>query len=266
MNMLSRSWRTFAFGFCFAMFGLGGLAIRGIVFPGMLLLPRRIEREKFAKNFISHAMATFVWLMKVTGAIRFTVHGAEKLNRPGLLILANHPSLIDVVILMALTKRPDCVVKASLWSNPFTAGPVRVAGYISNASGPGLVADAIESIGRGNNLIVFPEGTRTGPLGDMSFQRGAANIAVRGNIAITPVVITVSEKTLTKSSKWYRPPPTKPHFSIHVLDDVAVAPLITGKGEPALQARWLTAWLEQFFSREIAQHGPTGRRDQNADY
>ncbi len=259
MSELTRSVRACKFGFCFAMFGLGGLLIRGIVFPGMMLVPRGERREQLAKNLIGRAMALFVWLMRVTGAVSVSVKGAEKLDREGLLILANHPSLIDVVILMSLITRPDCIVKAALWRNPFTAGPVRVAGYISNATGPELVNDAIDSLARGNNLIVFPEGTRTGPAGDMQFQRGAANIAVRGKRAVTPVVITVSEQTLTKSSKWYRPPARKPHFCIHVLDDVAVEPLIAGHGEPAMQARWLTTWLEQFFEREIARHGPTGQ-------
>ncbi|GGP26729.1 lysophospholipid acyltransferase family protein [Silvimonas amylolytica] len=258
-NALARWWRAALFGFCFAMFGLGGLLIGLTLFPLSLLLPRSAWREKTAKHFIRGATGLFVWLMQVTGAMSLTVHGAEKLDREGLLVLANHPSLIDVVILMSLIPRPDCVVKAALWRNPVTGGPVRMAGYISNATGPELVADAVGSMERGNNLIVFPEGTRTVPGDEMRFQRGAANIAVRGQRVITPVVITVSEQTLTKGSKWYRPPAHRPHFYIEVLDDVAVEPLVAGTGEPALQARWLTTWLEQFFKREIARYGPADR-------
>ena len=262
MDLLLQTFRACISGFCFAMFGVGGLAIRGIVFPSLMLVPRGPTRERVAKNFIHQAMATFVWLMQVTRAIQVTVYGLEKLDREGLLILPNHPSLIDVVILMSIIRRPDCVVKAALWHNPFTAGPVRAAGYISNSSGSELVAAATESVARGNNLIIFPEGTRTGADGQMQFQRGAANVAVRGKIAITPVIITVSERTLTKNSKWYKPPVRKPHFRVYVLDDIAVAPLIADKGAAPMQARWLTTWLEQFFSREIARHGTTiSRRD-----
>ncbi|GGP21760.1 lysophospholipid acyltransferase family protein [Silvimonas iriomotensis] len=258
-NALSRWWRAAVFGLCFALFGLGCALIGLFLWPLSLLLPRHGWREKTAKNFIRRAIGLFVWIMQMTGAMNLTVQGAEKLQREGLLVLANHPSLIDVVILMSLIPRPDCVVKAALWRNPVTAGPVRLAGYISNATGPQLVADAVSSMERGNNLIVFPEGTRTVPGGDMRFQRGAANIAVRGQRLITPVVITVSEQTLTKGSKWYRPPPRRPHFHVEVLDDVAVGTLVAGTEEPALQARWLTTWLEQFFKREITGYGPADR-------
>jgi hypothetical protein len=41
------------------------------------------------------------------------------------MIIANHPSLIDVVFLIGLVRQANCVVKQSLWENPFTRGPVR---------------------------------------------------------------------------------------------------------------------------------------------
>lgn len=47
------------------------------------------------------------------------------LERQGLLILANHPTLIDTVFLMAFVKHADCIVNNNLWRNPFTGGPVR---------------------------------------------------------------------------------------------------------------------------------------------
>src|SRR5947209_5702796 len=84
------------------------------------------------------------------------------------------------VFLMAFVKRADCIVKSQLWHNPFTGGPIRAAAYISSAHGPELVNACIASLRAGNNLIIFPEGTRTPAAGPVALQRGAAHIAVRG--------------------------------------------------------------------------------------
>ncbi|WP_432722069.1 lysophospholipid acyltransferase family protein [Jeongeupia wiesaeckerbachi] len=247
MNALNRVWRIGATGFCFAVFGLGGLVILCLLLPLLQLLPGKTRRLHAAKNTLHYGMRLFSGLMALVGVISYEVRGAEKLRRNGLFVLANHPSLIDVVLLMSLVRRPDCVVKAALWDNPFTCGPVRFAGFISNASGPGVVDDCVASVRAGNNLIVFPEGTRSVPGQPLVLQRGAANIAVRGPLAITPVSISVSEPMLTKGSKWYRVPQRKPHFILTVHDDVHPDQLFDQ--EPALAARRLTDWLTQFFTR-----------------
>ena len=94
-------------------------------------------------------------------------------------MLANHPSLIDVVVLISIIPNADCVVKAHLFKNPFLRGVVKNTGYISNADPEGLLVDCKKSLAAGNNLIIFPEGTRTKVGQAVKFQRGAANIALR---------------------------------------------------------------------------------------
>ena len=255
MRNFSQLWRVFATGFCFVMFGVGGLGIAGAALPLLILVPGKHRRQYLGRELVHWSFKLHVALMCVTGAIGCVVHGREKLARGGLLILANHPSLIDVVMLMSLVHRPDCIVKAALWRNPFTWGPVSLTGFISNASGPELVEAGIASVRNGNNLIIFPEGTRTVP-GQLSvFQRGAANIACRGDLAITPVIITCSETFLTKGQPWYKVPPHKPIFELTVLDDLPPASQITGSDEPARQARRLTEHLENYFYTEVEHHG-----------
>ncbi|WP_245395071.1 hypothetical protein [methane-oxidizing endosymbiont of Gigantopelta aegis] len=43
---------------------------------------------------------------------------SDKLNRPGQLIVANHPTLIDIVFLISRIPYACCIVKDSLWHNP----------------------------------------------------------------------------------------------------------------------------------------------------
>jgi 1-acyl-sn-glycerol-3-phosphate acyltransferase len=253
---IDRAYRTCATGFCFAAFGVGGLAIAGLVLPLLLLIPGAERRHRLARFLVQQLFRGFVALMIATGVLRLRIHGAERLRGRGQFILANHPSLIDVVILMSLVTQPDCIVKSQLWRNPFTWGAVRVAGFIDNQTGPELVEAAVRSLRAGHNLIVFPEGTRTRPGAPLHFLRGAANIAARGRVDITPVIFTVSEPTLTKGYPWYQVPRRRPQFSVYVLPVLAIDPLLESEPEHAHRARWLTDWLEKFFTMETERHGP----------
>lgn len=249
LEKLERGWRVLATGISFTTFGLGGLALRLFYFPLLQLLVREPMRQRrLARLAVHHSFRFFIELMRVLGVLRYRIEGVEKLSRSGLLILANHPTLIDVVFLVSLVPNADCVVKASLARNPFTRGPIQATGYLCNDSGPGLVQDCIASVKAGNNLILFPEGTRTPVDGPMQLQRGAANIAVRGPCDITPVTIRCEPRSLTKGLPWWRVPPTRMNFTITVRDDIAVAPLLAAAGGEARAARQLTAQLHDYFS------------------
>ena len=254
-DLLGRYWRVCATGFSFAMFGIGGLLLRVLVFPVVTLVVReRALRVAVARTIIRWTFRAFVALMRGVGVLRYEIIGLEKLERGGLLILANHPTLIDTVFLMAFVRRANCIVNRQLWNNPFTSGPVRAAGYISNDGGTELVADCIASLRAGNNLIIFPEGTRTPPSGAITLKRGAANIAIRGERPVTPVLIECTPKTLGKGEKWWRVPARHATFRIEVRDDIDVA-RFTGAGTTEVMAvRHLTDHLQQFFTEENRVH------------
>ncbi|MBO9538218.1 lysophospholipid acyltransferase family protein [Herbaspirillum sp.] len=253
---VNRYWRVAATGLSFAVFGLGGLALRLVVFPLLDLAVRdRQRRVLLARSVIRLAFRGFVEMMRLLGVIRYQITGLERLQRKGLLILANHPTLIDTVLLMAFVRHADCIVKNALWRNPFTRGPIRAAGYISNEQGPDLIDDCISSIRDGGNLIIFPEGTRTPLDGNMTFKRGAANVAVRGDCPITPVHIRCTPGTLGKGGKWWDVPETIAHFRIHIGQDIHIGHAIGADApacadNPTLAARQLTTYLQQHFMKE----------------
>lgn len=255
LERLERGWRVIATGISFATFGVGGLALRLLFFPLLSLLVRnKPRRTRLARLAVHHSFRFFVGLMRFLGCLDYRIEGVEKLSRPGLLILANHPTLIDVVFLISLVPNADCVVKASLANNPFMRGPIEATGYLCNDSGPELVEACIASVKAGNNLIIFPEGTRTPESGAMKLQRGAANIAVRGPCDITPVTIRCEPLALTKGRPWWRVSPTRMRFTIVVRDDIPVSSLVEEAHGEALAARHLTARLHDYFSTETQRH------------
>lgn len=256
LERLDRCWRVLATAVSFASFGVGGLLLRVLLFPLLSLVLRKpTVRERVCKEVVRHTFSLFIWWMRTLGVLRYEIRHGERLRRSGLLIVANHPTLIDVVFLIALTPRADCVVKAALARNPFTRGPVRATGYLCNDVGAGLVADCVASLRAGNNLVIFPEGTRTGRHGPLRLQRGAANVAVRGGFAVTPVVIRCEPPTLAKGEKWYRVPARRPHFVIDVREDVPLSDWVEAGADDALAVRQLTRSLSRFFSMEICREG-----------
>ncbi|UUE92323.1 lysophospholipid acyltransferase family protein [Comamonas thiooxydans] len=250
VERLNRCWRVLATGLCFAVFGLGGLVVRCVVYPALLLAVRQPQRRQYlSQALIHHSFRWFVALMRSVGALSYEVLGMERLQRRGLLILANHPSLIDVVFLISFVRHADCIVKAALARNPFTRGPIAAAGFITNNGGAELLDDCLNSLQAGNNLIIFPEGTRTPLQGQVRLQRGAAHVAVKGRIAITPVHIHSSLPMLTKGTPWWQVPQRKPHFTIEVCEDIAVDPFCDTASE-VLAARQVTEHLYEQLFRE----------------
>src|SRR5882724_2698221 len=127
-------WRLVATGLSFALFGLGGLVAGAIVLPVQRLFPGSSEaRRTRARRTVQLGMRAFVGVMRMLGVLTYETRGIERLGRPGQLIVANHPSLIDVVFLLAFAPRATCVVKEALWRNPVTRAAAIEAGYVSNA-------------------------------------------------------------------------------------------------------------------------------------
>jgi 1-acyl-sn-glycerol-3-phosphate acyltransferase len=252
LDRLERGWRVLATGACFATFGAGSLLLGVLVFPLLNTVVRDRERRALlARRVIRATFRYFVWMMRATRVLSVEVEGLERLHGGGRLILANHPTLIDVVLLMALVEQGDCVVKGALSRNPVTRGPVRAAGFVFNDDGgEELVADCLRSVRTGNSLIIFPEGTRSSRTEPMKLQRGAARIAVHGELDITPVRIRCTPATLAKGEKWYQVPARRAHIRISVDEAIAVSPFIAAAPNQALAARHLTRHLTDYFSKE----------------
>jgi 1-acyl-sn-glycerol-3-phosphate acyltransferase len=250
--------RLLGTGLSFVVFGLGGLLLGLVLIPLASLLSRaRDERARRARGLIRAAFRFFIGFMRAVRVLTYEFHGTDGLGRPGQLVLANHPSLIDAVFLLAFTPGAQCIVKAAMLRNPFTRAAVRAAAYISNSPTDEMVLGAAAALERGECLVMFPEGTRTRPGREMVLQKGAANIAVRGARVLTPVRIVVRPSTLTKAEPWYRIPPRRPHWQIRVGPDLDLAPMRSRPSVP-LATRALNAELGRVLAvgAEEAAPGP----------
>lgn len=252
-SLLNYYWRIFATGLCFSTFGVGGLILSVTVFPLLHIMPGSKERKKDRGQVVIHySFRLFLWMMKSVGVLTLTMKGQERLESDEChVIVTNHPTLIDVILVVSQLARVDCIVKNALWYNPFLRGVVRGAGYISNADSQGLIEDCVGSLQSGRSLLVFPEGTRTTPRKPIKFQRGAANVALRSKMNIIPVTIRCIPPSLTKEQKWYQVPRySRMNISIVVGEEIDVAMFASENKNSSLAARRLTEVLQTYFQKE----------------
>jgi len=95
----------------------------------------------------------------------------------GTIFVSNHPSLMDGLMLAATIPRAVCVMRDGLGSHPAFATIARLAGYLPSSGGAALVRAGMRSLARGENLIIFPEGTRSRSDKPGPFKAGFALIA-----------------------------------------------------------------------------------------
>jgi len=251
-------WRLVGTALSFTLFGAAGLVLGLFVFPLSRLLPLGARRRlAWGRATVTLCFYGFIKVMRSLRVLSYEFNGAERLGRPGQLILANHPSLIDVVFLIGFAPRAGCVVKSALWRNPCTAGVVSAAGYIPNTPTDLMIEQASQALQHDRALIMFPEGTRSTPGTRLQFHRGAASVAIRAASFVTPVYITVEPSTLTKAAPWYRIPARRPHFALTVGEDIDLSQF-RRLGAAPLASRALNEALVQRYTQQLA--GATAHR------
>jgi len=189
------------------------------VFPLLALISRNSTRtHERVRAIIHRVFRVFLWFVQAIRLYDVNVDGAESLTTcRGALVVANHPTLLDVVILMALNPNFQCVVKHQLWRNVFLRRVVTAAGYIRNdLSAEEFIEQCAKSFNAGDNLLLFPEGTRTQPGEFPKFFRGFANIALLSKTDILIVVIQCEPVTLTRDKPWYAVSKTRACFRVKV--------------------------------------------------
>ena len=180
-----RSCITLAF---FALFGVGALILSYFVLPF-------VRKKEHALVVVRSVWRIILQGFIITGLIRID---RSALTQPirGAVILANHPSLIDVVILTALLPRTFSVAKSALRKHPFLWIIVRRVFLHDDAV---LIEEAPALLEKGYNILIFPEGTRSpNPTSMHKWHRGGTQLALRTQSPIQPIVLQYDYRMLAK--------------------------------------------------------------------
>jgi 1-acyl-sn-glycerol-3-phosphate acyltransferase len=252
---ISTAWRALRTGVAFAALGLISLWLGAVWLPLRGLWDRRTpEGWRRAQRAIHRAYRLHAGLMKGLGLIEVRFHGFERLSAPGRkLIVANHPSLIDTLLIVSQLPQADCIVGRDYAENFWLRGSVREAEYISNHVGAAeIVRTSVRFLAEDRALLVFPEGTRSPEGGLGRFQRGAAHIALETGLDMLPIYIRVEPPSLMKGQKWYDVPARRPRWTFRVGEPLVAKDYLDGTESSVMAARVLTRALRERFEARSA--------------
>jgi len=230
------------FAYLIAQLGLMSLGWNLVAPLLSLLLPRRTG-ARVGRAAISRIYRTAWATAERLGMMRVDSSALDALrDEPGgLIVAANHPTMLDALVLVARLPRGACIMKAELLRNIFLGTGARLARYIRNDSGRGMVRDAVDCLKEGGQLVLFPEGTRTvrRPVND--FKPGITLIAHLAHVPIQTVLIESDSPYLTKGWPLLRPPPAPVVIRLRLGERFA----------PEADHRTLLRQLKCYFEREV---------------
>jgi 1-acyl-sn-glycerol-3-phosphate acyltransferase len=201
-----------------ALFALGGLEL-SLVSLLFGWLPASDGVERFFQRLIHEHFKFFHQCCAALDLVHVRYHGFDRLADEGVVLAANHVSLIDITCLLARIPEAVCLFKPAIRRNPVLGAAARRAGYLASDLGHDAVRAAAAAVAAGNRLVIFPEGTRHPVAGDLlPFKPGFVLIARRAEVPIQLVRISTNSDVLTKGRAWWR----LPHFPAEI--DVALGP------------------------------------------
>ena len=224
--------------------GLTALALLGVVSLPLavvlLALPAKM-RIPTGRRLIAGTLKIYLGFLKAFCAVRIDVSGLHALqaSRP-LIVVANHPSLLDAIVLLSMLPHAACVMKGSLKRNLFVGPMTRLSGYVDNRDPMELVRRACEELEGGAQILLFPEGTRTRCAPVSPFGEATAMISSRSGVAVQTLLIGFETPYLGKGWSLFR----KPSLPLRIT-------VKTGKRFEASRSRLaMTGQLESYY-REV---------------
>ena len=178
-----------------------------MLFLSILLYPFDKQRR------LAHAQC-FWWsdlIIATNPYWKVTVEGLNNIDhKETYVIIANHQSLADIVLVYQTKMQFKWVAKASLFSIPVLGWSMSLGKYIKLERGnfssiKQIYKEAATWLKGGMSILFFPEGTRskTGDLKD--FQNGAFKLAIREKVMVLPIAIRGTGGAIAKGSWLFTP-------------------------------------------------------------
>lgn len=241
MSFLRRLFQGFLFYVLLAHLGAMSLTWNLVCFVIYPFLTRE-QGVVVGRAAISSVYRGFWSCAQWLGLMRIDYTALDVLSRDaGLIIAANHPSMLDALLVIARVPRGICIMRSSLMRNPFLGAGARLARYIRNEPPRGMIRSCVANLKAGGQLVLFPEGTRTVQSPINPFRPGITLIAHMAGVPIQTVFIESESPYLTKGWPIWRTPQFPVVFSVRLGERFA----------PEGDHQSLLKRLEAYFTEEL---------------
>lgn len=207
------------------------------------------RRKQLCQNVVHLALKCWEAVMEGIGVFHVDFPQVEALRGlRGTIIAPSHPSLIDAPHFLARMPRLTCLMKKSVLQNPFMGSTSRLAGYLPNDHGREFIRLGRDALRAGDNLLIFPEGTRTIAPPVNPFKKGFALMAMLADAPVQTVFIEMSYLYLGKRWKLGR----VPRFPV----EIRIRLGRQFRGGPGQSAHALGEEIETYFREEMGGGRP----------
>lgn len=187
---------------CFFVFLMGCFFI-SLTLLALQVIPLKTASKKRFLHCVVNKFAYYFLKFAIGIDFRILNENKEDFKKPSV-IIANHQSLIDILMILALNEKFVVLVKNWVWKSPFFGLIVKYLDYYNVDEGYENIAEKLkEKIALGYSIVVFPEGTRSSDLEIKRFRKGAFYLAEMLNLDIVPVVIYGSGLVCSKNQPFY---------------------------------------------------------------
>ena len=188
--------------YCFLYFLLGCIFSQ-LYMLVLMVLPLKRSTKKLAFHKMIYWFARiFLKSMIIEKVIH--VNDVNETYKCPAVIIANHQSFIDILLLLSTTPKIVMVTNSWVWNSPFFGWIVRYADFHHSADGYEALAENIkERINEGYSVIVFPEGTRSEDCSIRRFHKGAFYLADLLKLDILPVLLYGTGQVSSKKQGFY---------------------------------------------------------------
>lgn len=188
--------------YAFVFFTSGCGILSGIV-PVLMLLPVSGRRKKeWFNSMLRVTLRFFLKTIVTVKQINMNPTG-EKFDKPAV-IIANHQSFVDILVLLALLPRVVMVTNRWVWKSPFFGRIVRFSGFMSTDEGYDTMVQRLQlKVANGYSVVIFPEGTRSSDCTVKRFHKGAFFLAGALKLDIVPVLLYGNGMVVSKKQPFY---------------------------------------------------------------
>ncbi len=239
-----------------------------IVIPTLVFLPvsGRCKR-RWMHTAISKSCRVLLWMTSLTEHKKVINPHGEKFARPAV-IIANHHSFIDIVLLLSLSPRLVMVTNSWVWRSSVFGRIIRYLGFCCVDSGYEEVTDHVrKTFEEGYSVVIFPEGTRSRDGRTMGrFHKGAFYLAEQLGADIIPVLIYGTGMICSKRQPFYI---RKGNYGVKILDRITACDTSWGEGYRARTkaiSRAFKSAYEEWCSEEDTMDNPYFRESLVKNY
>jgi 1-acyl-sn-glycerol-3-phosphate acyltransferase len=198
-----------------------------VLWSGAVLL--RAATAPFDRRRAILHMYTSAWAyhyIKLMPQWTTSFSGVEHIRKDRTYVLvANHQSLGDILLLFGLFRHFKWVSKAEIFKVPFIGWNMRMNDYVHLVRGDAASIEKMldacrRHLREGSSVMLFPEGTRSVDGEVKPFKRGAFTLAKELGLEIVPIVVDGTHDALPKHGLVFRQNGTL-HMRVKVLPPVS---------------------------------------------